>query len=63
MDSHIKIYFISEEKRRNNLCISRTSRWLSPLLSRIAIQDLKTSWKWYRIAYEREMENEESSGD
>jgi len=21
-----------------------------------AIQDLKTSWKWYRIAYEREME-------
>lgn len=28
-----------------------------------AIQDLKTSWKWYRMAYEREMENEESSGD
>jgi hypothetical protein len=27
-----------------------------------AIQDLKTSWKWYRMAYEREMENEESSG-
>ncbi len=26
-----------------------------------AIQDLKTSWKWYRIAYEREMENEERS--
>jgi hypothetical protein len=27
-----------------------------------AIQDLNTSWKWYRMAYEREMENEESSG-
>lgn len=27
-----------------------------------AIQDLKTSWKWYRMAYEREMENEKSSG-
>jgi hypothetical protein len=24
-----------------------------------AIQDLKTSWKWYRMAYEREIENEE----
>jgi hypothetical protein len=23
-----------------------------------AIQDLKTSWKWYRIAYGREMEDE-----
>ena len=27
-----------------------------------AIQDLKNSWKWYRIAYEREMENEEGAG-
>ena len=27
-----------------------------------AIQDLKTSWKWYRMAYEREMENEERAG-
>ena len=27
-----------------------------------AIQDLKTSWKWYKMAYEREMENEESPG-
>ena len=24
-----------------------------------AIQDLKTSWSWYRMAYEREIENEE----
>jgi hypothetical protein len=24
-----------------------------------AIQDLKTSWNWYRMAYEREIENEE----
>jgi hypothetical protein len=24
-----------------------------------AIQDLKTSWRWYRIAYVREIENEE----
>jgi len=24
-----------------------------------AIQDLKTSWKWYKIAYEGEMENAE----
>jgi hypothetical protein len=28
-----------------------------------AIQDLKTSWKWYRIAYEKEMENAERSCD
>jgi hypothetical protein len=27
-----------------------------------AIQDLKTSWIWYRMAYEREIENEESPG-
>ena len=27
-----------------------------------AIQDLKTSWKWYRIAFEGEIKNEESSG-
>ena len=27
-----------------------------------AIQDLKSSWKWYRMAYKREMEDEESSG-
>jgi len=27
-----------------------------------AIQDLKTSWKWYRMAYEREMEDEERAG-
>jgi len=27
-----------------------------------AIQDLKTSWKWYRMAYEREIENEERAG-
>jgi len=26
-----------------------------------AIQDLKTSWKWYRMAYEREIGNEERS--
>ena len=24
-----------------------------------AIQDLKTSWKWYRMAYEKEIEHEE----
>ena len=28
-----------------------------------ALQDLKTSWKWYKMAYEREMENEERSCD
>jgi hypothetical protein len=27
-----------------------------------AIQDLKTSWKWYKMSYEREMENEERAG-
>lgn len=27
-----------------------------------AIQDLKTSWKWYRLAYEKEMEDEERAG-
>jgi len=27
-----------------------------------AIQDLKTSWKWYRMAYERELDNEEADG-
>jgi len=27
-----------------------------------AIQDLKTSWKWYRMAYEKEMENEKRYG-
>jgi hypothetical protein len=27
-----------------------------------AVQDLKTSWKWYRMAYEREIENEERTG-
>jgi hypothetical protein len=27
-----------------------------------AIQDLKTAWKWYKVAFEREMENEEGPG-
>jgi len=27
-----------------------------------AIQDLKNIWKWYRIAYEREIEDEERFG-
>ena len=27
-----------------------------------AILDLKTAWKWYKVAYEREMENEEGPG-
>jgi hypothetical protein len=26
-----------------------------------AIQELKASWKWYRLAYEREVEDEEGS--
>jgi hypothetical protein len=28
-----------------------------------AIQDLKTSWKWYRMAYEREIEDAERNSD
>ena len=27
-----------------------------------AVQDLKVGWKWYRAAYEKEIENEERSG-
>lgn len=27
-----------------------------------AIQDLKINWKWYKVAYEKEMEDEERSG-
>jgi hypothetical protein len=28
-----------------------------------AIQDLKTSWEWYKIAFEKEMKDEESSSN
>ena len=27
-----------------------------------AVQDLKVGWKWYRAAYEKEIENEERFG-